>query len=1595
MSTTARSDVLLVIRAKETAAQAIDAASDAMRKLFETQQDVASGSKLTGNRLAELIENIKKVEQAYSTIDGAAAKADAAFTRQQQKLTSTRAELEAITKQIEGAARAIEKAQKDIVEVRTGGTVKNSRGDALDYSTLVEQLKQAKAALGPLQAQQERLTASIKLQESAVGGVKSSLQQLGSAANAAETALVQAGGNASRAMLEARLATEKQTAALREQAKAARDEVQARNAQGRFNSLLGVREPAAGSAQQSAAVFEQHLRTAKAIGQAAMEVGAAEAAMATSIGRAAREVGAAEAQMAQKAQLLKDRLDPLAAIQHRLNRELKEARDLYRSGHISAQELALAERVLANNAKMAADALERQGKGGRGSAGLFGLNSHEMSNLGYQVNDVFTQIASGTSVTQTMAQQGGQLLQIFPKVGSAIVSALTNPVILGSAATFGLIALSVKKIIDEGIRIRTLSGVLLSMGDGARYNAEALSDAAMNLDLFGMSAADALAVVRRFLREGLNPALIEDFGRAAQNMAGVLKIEVKAAAEQIAEGFSGSYDALARLDDSVNFLTVSEREHIRALYDSGRATEARAEAARRFTARMDEGASKARGSWYKAGRGLEKVWHDLLTGIGKTGPIFKATAAFNGLFGAIAGGLLGIKDMFAGIGEKTIKPGEQNTTNGPVIKPTLDTTKFDTEIADLRKRLIALRKEDRTLFSPDAHDKYDAALARIQARLTQLNQERKQFIASGGMAGGDPVDLKGNPYLKQLAEARADEAIGLKVVGLERELDEVRRRGNAARAAAIAGEIEYQRVLRQTHDTVKAQAARRLAEQQENNRTAGQQVQSGQSLLRTAQRYQGYNENNRGQRAALMEMFREAGIALDPGKLAWCAAFINAVLAANGLPTAKNSSGGPTTLAKDFKSYGSGVDLADAQPGDIIVLRPLARGTTGHVGLFSGFDPKGNVKLTAGNQDGSQAVSTDTFSRDKVVAVRRPGLPDQNAAFTAQLETQRAEQQLAFNESVDEENTRRARTAEQMKKLLGLSGEALFTEERRQAVENAIWAAERQAARQGLELSQERRKEIERTTGAEWDLAHARERATRPVDDLTSERRGLLDRITQAQKLGATEEMAKLEGELDKVDTALESAIGKAMDFWKQWDHSESRTAIAGLENLRRGLYEAEAEIRRQGIDQAEAERQAVLDRIAQARDIGATDELARLEAMLPGLDAKLKAAIESAEKFWKQFDIPEGRTAMQSLAGLRAGISQTAEDLQRANLERPFEQLRSQRAELQQQIDFFRGEGQSGVADQLKAQLRAIDVELVKAIDSLIKFWSQSTRPEAQATLLNLQNLRNEIIATQDEFRITAGDIQQAFAGSMTNAVVAWAEAIGEGRNAIRATWDAARQFAADFIRQLAMMLLQAAALKLAMKIGFSKVSNGMNSLLNAAPLLVASQGMKSAADRVIAGGATVGLGAASLAVSAASLMAAAQMLLVANSAGGASVMHTGGIVGSGGPSRAVHPAWFANAARFHTGGVIGLRPREIPIIAERGEEMLTRDDPRHILNGGGRGGTVGSGEPASITVVNAIDAGDFVSKGMNTRVGGRAVLNFIRANAGAVRAAMGGSGG
>lgn len=125
----------------------------------------------------------------------------------------------------------------------------------------------------------------------------------------------------------------------------------------------------------------------------------------------------------------------------------------------------------------------------------------------------------------------------------------------------------------------------------------------------------------------------------------------------------------------------------------------------------------------------------------------------------------------------------------------------------------------------------------------------------------------------------------------------------------------------------------------------------------------------------------------------------------------------------------------------------------------------------------------------------------------------------------------------------------------------------------------------------------------------------------------------------------------------------------------------------------------------------------------------------------------------------------------------------------------------------------------------------------------------------------------------------------------------------------------------------------------------------------------------------------------------GGVAAKHNGGMVGSsttgGMQNRPMQAGWFANAPRFHSGGLPGLKSDEVPAILQKGEQVLSKDDPNNILNQN-RSSAGSSGAPSSMRFV-LVDDRTKVPEAMNTPEGEQAVLQILQRNAPTVRQMVG----
>lgn len=319
----------------------------------------------------------------------------------------------------------------------------------------------------------------------------------------------------------------------------------------------------------------------------------------------------------------------LAASGHELDQQqakLLKLKAPLDAAKISVDNLANAETRLKTAATNTAVASEKLGKafsGQNNATGRFlGLKPFELQNLSFQINDIFTQIASGTSVMQTFAQQGGQIVQIFPQLLTGALKFL--PVIALLAPPIIAVALALKRVYDLRGAAEDFSGALALNSDRLAFNAEALASSAIALGDYGVKLGDAKKALQTFLDAGVDSSRLVEFTKTAQDLSDALGIKLPDAVNKVRDAFTGNFEDVQKLDKELNFLTASEYEHIDALFESGDAEGARTEAFRIFKAEAQDGAEKSRGPWADATRQFGAAWNDFLNILSNSAPITDA-----------------------------------------------------------------------------------------------------------------------------------------------------------------------------------------------------------------------------------------------------------------------------------------------------------------------------------------------------------------------------------------------------------------------------------------------------------------------------------------------------------------------------------------------------------------------------------------------------------------------------------------------------------------------------------------------------------------------------------------------------------------------------------------------------------------------------------------------------------------------------------------------------------------------------------------------------------------------------------------------------------
>lgn len=290
---------------------------------------------------------------------------------------------------------------------------------------------------------------------------------------------------------------------------------------------------------------------------------------------------------------------------------------------------------------------------------------------------------------------------------------------------------------------------------------------------------------------------------------------------------------------------------------------------------------------------------------------------------------------------------------------------------------------------------------------------------------------------------------------------------------------------------------------------------------------------------------------------------------------------------------------------------------------------------------------------------------------------------------------------------------------------------------------------------------------------------------------------------------------------------------------------------------------------------------------------------------------------------------------------EEEISRLQAERQNIEARRDYLAEGGDLAGAAAAEEELQAINDQLEEAIRNAIAFWEALGGDEAEEALSRLRQTQEELGRVEQKVVITGREVNEMFAAKMSNAVTSFLQKIRDGVPVAQALSEAFSQAAAEILIELGKMIVKQAIFNMLAGLfgGGTGGQGGLGGLI---------------------GGAINGL-----------------------------FQHTGGIVGNGtARSRPVPIAAFANAVRYHTGGMAGLAPDEYATILQKNEEVLTTGDPRHIFNQ--KGGSGGSGGDRRPKIVNAFSYDEVVSEALNTPEGEEAFINFVRKNSGTVKAAL-----
>jgi phage-related minor tail protein len=277
---------------------------------------------------------------------------------------------------------------------------------------------------------------------------------------------------------------------------------------------------------------------------------------------------------------LERRVNPLLKLQQQFERDTRLVNNALAQNAALADRAARAHEGIRTRYEAAVAATKKFNDTAGQTSNVVALNSHAMRNLGFQLNDTVTMLASGSSPFQVLATQGGQVVQALQgpqgitgslkQLGGSLMS-LVTPGRLAFGGLTAAAALGVAAWNSYDNKVKDVQRSLNGLGGATGATSSRLNAIAMGPGPLGFG--DAMSGASRFAAAGINVDLYSRLNLASHTFSRGFGKTVPEAQESLAAAFADPMKGVQDLAKTLGPFALEITKEITRLQSLGKLEE--------------------------------------------------------------------------------------------------------------------------------------------------------------------------------------------------------------------------------------------------------------------------------------------------------------------------------------------------------------------------------------------------------------------------------------------------------------------------------------------------------------------------------------------------------------------------------------------------------------------------------------------------------------------------------------------------------------------------------------------------------------------------------------------------------------------------------------------------------------------------------------------------------------------------------------------------------------------------------------------------------------------------------------------------------------